>query len=229
MKKTLQQSLALSLAASLAAVPYFLFLTSAFPDGGYPSAFMDPRRLILHQTLILFFICSICCVTGLSLARRYNLPGLGALRDIRTVLPALLVGGASFIVVSYLVHDRFLLVVSPASYPDSLLLAALLPFKKALTEEVILRLGFLTFCMGLFKNKIAAVTSSSLIAVLFSLPYVDFIGLRVTADYIIVSGMLLTFVTNLVLGWLFVTRGLTSSMTFGFIVGLKYIPIAVMS
>ena len=126
------------------------------------------------------------------------------------------------IALSYFLFDRFFFKLSPASYPKNLLYLVSFPLKAAFTEEVILRFSLVTIGMGIFRSKVAGVVLSSVIAALFTLKYFQVVGIGIRLDYLIVTPLLLSFFANLILGYLFVSRGLLYSMALNFLFGMKY-------
>jgi hypothetical protein len=63
----------------------------------------------------------------------------------------------------------------------------------------------------------------SAVASLLTVKYFEFIGIPFTLDSFYVLYLLLSFVGNIILGWLFVTRGLVYAMALKFVIGCKYL------
>ena len=72
-------------------------------------------------------------------------------------IPMLLFFGVTMAFLSYILFDRFFVDISPNSYPKGVLYLISFPFKNAFADEIILRLCFLTICIGLLKKRIAAI------------------------------------------------------------------------
>ena len=97
-----------------------------------------------------------------------------------------------------------------------------IPLKDAFTEEVILRLCMVTLGVGLLKSKRGGVILVSAVAPLLTIKYFHFVGIEVGLNYLFITQLLLSFVANLVLGYLFVTHGLLYAMALKFVFGMKY-------
>lgn len=216
------QSSVLALCCTLAALPYFhLLMKAAAEKGQFPEGF-GYREFLFAELFLLFILCLLSAVIGFAFSKRFGLPGFGEWSTLRKHLPALLVLGGFLIALSYFLFDRYFATLSPASYPRSLWLLLFLPLKGALTEETILRLCLVTICVGLFRHKLYGVLVASAVASLFTWKYFQFMGVAVGFNYLFTVQMLLAFLVNLVLGYLFVTEGLTHAMALKFILGLKY-------
>ncbi len=224
-KEVLKKSFFFSLIATLVSIPYFQYLIKAFPESIHMAA-EDLTGILALQLFLLFFLCFICSFTGFILSKKHNLPGMGTFKGLKKFLPVLIPVGVSAAVFSYFIFDRYMLYISPRSYPDGVFYIIFFLLKNAIAEELILRLGILTLCIGLFKNKTAGIIITSFIAVLFSFSYLDFIGLTFGLNYILISGVIVTFIINLILGYVFVKRGLISSAFLRLVLGIKYIIIA---
>jgi len=223
MRDVLVKSLALAVFSTIFAAPYFHYLISEvslggrFPEGFHFSAFL------LTQLFILFVLCLLSAMVGLSFFRRYELPGFGQRRRFIRALPFLFLLGAAMTVLSYFLFDRFFFKISPVSYPKDVVYLVSFTFKGALTDEVILRLCFVTICVGILQHKGAGVVLASVIASMFTIKYYNFIGISPAISYLFVTQLLLSFTVNLFLGHLFVTRGLLYAMAFKFFYALKYV------
>ena len=172
---------------------------------------------------LLFLLCLLSAVIGFSFSKRFGLPGIGVWRNLSGHLPALLILGAAIIALSYWVFDRRFAVVSPISYPKDALSLLCIPFKGALTEETVLRLCVVTLCVGFLRSKIRGVIAASAFASLFAWKYFQFVGVAVGFNYLFMAHLGLSFLVNLVLGYLFVREGLIYAMALKFILGIKYV------
>ena len=125
--------------------------------------------------------------------------------------------------VSYFLFDRYFFEVSPLSYPKDVLYLVSLPFKGAFTDEVILRLCLVTLSVGLLKRKGAGVVLASAVASFFTIKYFIFMGISCGLNYLFIVQLILSFAANLLLGYLFVTRGLLYAMALKFLFGMKQV------
>jgi hypothetical protein len=223
MRSVAIRSSALALCATLAALPYLhLLATAALEKGRFPKGF-EYWEFLFTQLLLLFILCLLSAVIGFSFSKRFGLPGFGSWRKLLQHLPLLLSLGAFLIALSYVVFDRRFVLVSPKSYPSDPIHLLLLPLKGALTEETILRLCLVTLCVGFLRRKISGVVAASTIGALFTWKYFQFIGAAVGFNTLFTAQMVLAFIVNVVLGYLFVTEGLIYAITLKFILGLKYV------
>jgi hypothetical protein len=168
-------------------------------------------------------ICFLSSVVGFSFYQRRGLPGFGDKNHFVRSIPLLLALGALMTILSYLLFDRYFIRLSPSSYPTNLLYLVSFPFKAAFTEEVILRFSLVTIGVGILRSKMAGVVLAAAIATLFTLKYFQFVGISVGFNYLIVTQLLLAFTANLILGYLYVSRGLIYAMALNFLFGMKYL------
>jgi hypothetical protein len=219
----LAKSLALAIAATLFTLPYFHYLISeiSYRQGLTQSA--DSFIILLTQLLLLFILTFLSAMVGFSFSNRYKLHGLGDPRALVSSLPLMVAGGAVITGLSYFFFDRFFFEISPASYPRDTLFLLSYPFKRALTDEIILRFCLVTIAVGLFKSKSAGVIFVSAFAAIATVKYFHFIDLPVGLNTIFFTQLFIGFWVNLLLGYLFVARGLLYSMSLGFIFGMKYL------
>ena len=108
------------------------------------------------------------------------------------------------------------------SYPKNPLYLVSFPFKSAFTEEVILRFALVTIGVGIFRSRVAGVILGSAAATFFTLKYFQFMGIGFHSNYLIITQLSLSFGANLILGYLFVSRGLLYAMALNFLLGMKY-------
>ena len=222
MGQVMVKSSILAICSTVFAVPYFHHLVFLSPRMAPLALRLGLRGFLVMELSLLFILCLLCATVGFSFSERRQLPGLGDKTGLIESFPRILLLGAVMTALSYLLFDRFFYRLSPASYPDNLLYLASFPFKAAFTEEVILRAGLVTIAVGIVRNKMAGVVLASAAAALFTLKYFQFIGMGFRLNYIFVTHMILSFLANLVLGYLFVTRGLLYSMALNFLLGMRY-------
>jgi hypothetical protein len=218
----LAKSLALAIASTLFTLPYFHYLISEIPYRQRLPQGADSIIILLTQLLLLFILTFLSAMVGFSFSNRYKLHGLGDPRALVSSLPLVVAGGAVITVLSYYFFDRFFFEISPASYPRNPLFLLSYPFKRAFTDEIILRFCLVTIAVGLFKSKSAGVILVSAFAAIATIKYFHFIGLPVGLNTIFLTQLIICFLANLLLGYLFVARGLIYSMSLGFIFGMKY-------
>ncbi len=171
MHGVLLKSFILSVSAALLTLPYFYYLTSVISDKGHFTKDIGSSELIFTQLLLLFILCFLSSIIGLSFSKRYDLPDFGDTGDFVRTIPILFALALLIITLSFFLFDRYFYGISPASYPNDLLCLISLPFKGALAEELILRLCLVTLGVGLFRNKTAGVLLVSVVASIFSLKY----------------------------------------------------------
>jgi hypothetical protein len=223
MRGVLSKSLALASASALFTLPYFHYLISEISYRQRLPQNNDAFIILLTQLLLLFILTFLSSMVGFSFSNRYKLHGLGDPRALVSTLPLVVAGGAVITALSYFFFDRFFFEISPASYPRAPLFLWTYPFKRAFTDEIILRFCLVTIAVGLFKSKSAGVILISAFAALATVKYFHFIGLPVGLNTIFLTQLFIGFLANLLLGYLFVARGLLYSMSLGFIFGMKYL------
>jgi hypothetical protein len=226
MRRVMVKSSALAILATLFTLPYFHYLIFSVPDEGRFLKGINPWDLLLTQLFLLFIVCFLSATVGFSFSKRFALPGFGDPRRFIPSIPFLLMVGGGMIGASYLLFDRYFLEVSPVSYPKDALYLISLPLKGAFTDEIILRLCLVTLGVGLLKRRGAGVILVSALAPLFSMKYFHFIGMESGLNYLFITHFLLSFLANLLLGYLFVAHGLLYSMALRFLFGMKYLAVA---
>jgi len=222
MRWVLVKSFALATACTIFTLPYFHYLTFVVLDKVGSSKGLPPNSFLFTQLFLLFVVCLLSAVVGFSFSERFGLPGFGDHKRFFRSVPALLVIGGAVITLSCFLFDRYFFEVSPVSYPKDFLYLMSIPLKDAFTEEVILRLCMVTLGVGLLKSKRGGVIFVSAVAPLLTIKYFHFMGIEVGLNYLFITQLLLSFVGNLVLGYLFVTHGLLYSMALKFLFGMKY-------
>jgi hypothetical protein len=216
------KSAVLTVLAAGSAAGYFHYLVFVVSGGAAPAG-RDPWGFITLELVLLAFVLFLSALIGFSFSERLDLPGFGKVRGFLTALPVLIVGGIALVALSYLVFDRYYFTIAPVSFPRETVYLVAIPFKAALADETILRLGLVTIGVGLTKSKGAGVVLMSAVSTLFTVKYLEFIGMPFALDHFYVVYLLLSFLGNIMFGWLFVTRGLLYSMALKFVIGCKYL------
>jgi hypothetical protein len=219
------QAMCLTLISLAAAVPYVQYLLDTAVGRGMLGK-ETASNVFMTDLLLLVLLLFLSSLVGLSFAPRYRLPGLGISRRIARDLPLLVLGGLVLAAVSFVLFDRYFYAVSPGSYPTSPLMLVCLPLKGAFADEVILRLGILTVAVGLLKHRGAGVILMAALAALMSLRYFQFLGMSLGVNYIMIAHLSLSFAGNLVMGYLYVHRGLAHAMILKVIYGCRYLAVA---
>lgn len=220
------RSLLLGLLATLFTLPYFHFLifSTHRPEEAFPA--VNPWKLLAGQASLLFLICVLSVMVGLSFAARLGLPGLGNVRATALEWKRFALIGFVLGAVSFITFDQWFVRIAPAAYPVDLAVLLSLPFKMALTEEIILRLCMVTLAVGVFRIKWAGVLAVALAAPFLAFKSIRFFGLEEISGALVVVHLLLSFAANLVLGIIFITHGLFSCLIVKFAFALKYFVVA---
>lgn len=221
-REVILKSAALAFLATLLAIPYFYFLLFDFPRKSGLSEFGDAYAILWGQTAMIFIVCMLSALAGSVFTKRLDLPGLGIGRRWLNEWPYLVAGGLVLMLIIYLTFDRYFYSVSPASYPDLSLYMVLLPLKGAFTEELILRYGLVTIAAGICRNRYGGAALVSGFATILSLKYFEFAGIPLEWNYVCIMQLILSFTANLILGTVFVTRGLFSAMTVKLMLEMRY-------
>ena len=219
-----RRSLLLGAAATLSALPYFHFLVFSAPRTG--AGVTDSWALLAGQASLLLLVCVLSAMVGLSFASRRDLPGLGDPVRLREEWKGLALIGAVLGAVSFILFDQWFARISPGAYPQGPVVLLSIPFKTALTEEIILRLCMVTIAVGVFRRNWAGVLVIALLAPLLGFKSLRFLGLENVSTALIAVQLLLSLLSNLILGAVFVSRGLLSCLVVKFVFGLKYPAVA---
>ncbi|GEM_PF-969802 len=227
-REVVVKSLSLSLLAMLFTIPYFYYLVVAVPAEIGSTENQGVWLFLVIELFMLFVLLFLSSVIGLSFSKRYDLPGFGDVKKFLKSIPILFVIGIVMIAVSFFFFDRFYFELSPQSYPGEYKYLLTLPFKGALTDEIILRLGMTTIAVGLLRHKEAGVVLVSALSAFLVIKYNEFVGIPLQFDYLLISQLFLSFGANFLLGYLFVRYGLLFAMGLKFIFGLKYIVVTLL-
>jgi hypothetical protein len=219
----LLKSSIISLLSCLVTIPYFYYIIFNVSHSTVYKAMPDPWALLFIELFLLFVICLLSSTVGLIFVKRYGLPGLWDEKPSFNSMLFLFLIGCTMIFASYFIFDRHFLLISPISYPKDVFYILTFPLKGALTEEVILRLGMVTIGCGLVKNKMASVFVVSIVASILYSQYFDFIGENLKTNNLHITQALITLTGNVILGYLFISKGLVYSMALKFVFGLKYL------
>ncbi len=223
MSGIVNKSLVLAFLSVFFTIPWFHYLIFLAPEKALLPMIPNPNAVLTAELLLLFVICFLSSMTGFIFSKRAGLPGFGTAENWMHSLPLLVFLGFGMIVCSWLLFDRHFIQISPVSYPDHPAYLLFFPLKGALTDEIIMRFCLLTICIGLLRRRLAGIFIVSLFASLLTLKYFRFIGISPGFNYLFLMQMLLSFVSNFLLGYVYVTRGLLSSMTLKLIFGAKYV------
>jgi hypothetical protein len=224
--RVVREASLLTIFALIAAFPYIRYLLDIAVGRGMLGA-ETASVVFVTDLFLLGVLLFLCGLVGLSFAPRHRLPGLGLTKQVARDLPLVIFGGLALAVVTFFLFDRYFYDVSPVSYPTSILMLVCLPVKGAVTDEVILRLGMLTLAVGLLKQRDAGVMLVAGLAALMSLRYFQFLGIQMGFNYMVIVHLLISFVGNLALGYLYVRRGLMHAMIFKAVYGTRYLAAAV--
>lgn len=222
MRGVLLKAFPLALLCTLFTAPYFHHLLFLSPVKSALTLKFELKGFLGLQLFLLFIICLLSSMVGFSFSKKLALPGIGDWQHFKGTASYLLLLGVVITILSYHVFDRYFYQISRASYPTDALYLMTYPLKAAFTDEVILRLCFVTLAVGMFRNKVAGVVLVSGVASIFTIKYFQFMGLDFQFNYLCITQILLSFGSNLLLGYLFVTRGLLYSMALHFLLGMKY-------
>jgi hypothetical protein len=216
------KSTILTLCAAGSAVGYFHYLVFVVsPGAAVPGG--DPWTFLAIELVMLAFVLFLSALVGFSFSVRLDLPGFGQMREFLRALPIIIAGGIILVGISYVAFDRWFFAIAPISFPKETAYLVAFPFKAALADETILRLGLVTIGVGLTKDKAAGVILMSAVSTLLTVKYFEFIGIPFALDHFYIVYLLLSFLGNIMQGWLFVTKGLAYSMALKFVIGCKYL------
>lgn len=226
-ERVVLQAMILTVIALLAVIPYIRYLLETAMGRG-KMGLEAASGVFVTDLLLLGILLFLCSLVGLSFSPRYHLPGLGLSKRLVHDTPLLVFGGLVLAALTFFLFDRYFYVISSGSYPTSPLMLFSLPVKGAVTDEVILRLGMLTLAVGLLKHRGAGVILIAALASLMSLRYFQFLGIPLGLNYVIVAHLVLSFLGNLVLGYLYVSRGLMHAMILKAVYGSRYLAVALL-
>lgn len=224
-RSALGWSLVLGSAATVAIIPHFHYLLFARPDSPWSVKGAEIWRFLFGQTVLVFLVTVLSCLIGFAFSRRLGLPGLGKTATVKRDFKWIACLGTVLSLVSLIGFDIWFIKVLPAAYPDSAWYLLSIPVKGALTEELILRFCMVTLAVGILKSKWAGVFVISILAPFLSLKFFRFVGVEGLPAGLLTIQFLLSFVSNMLLGMVFVTRGLFSCMMLKFFCNLKYVAI----
>ena len=220
------KSSALAVSSIIVTLPYFHYMIFIVQGQDRFTGYTSPWRFLFAELFLLFIICFLSSMVGFSFSKRYALPGLGDLRGFTDALPPLLIWASVMVFLSYFLFDRYFIELSPISYPKGRFYLIFFPFQGAFTDEIILRFCLVTISVGLFRDKWRGIVFVSVLSSLFTLKYFNFVGVKLDFGFLFLAQLFLSFFSNLLLGYFFVTRGLIYSMALKFMFGMKYIVVS---
>lgn len=226
LKTVMSRSAGLASVSALVAAPYLYYLVFVLSDSVSLSLRQNLERLFLSEFILLYLILFFSCAAGFSFHKRRDIPDLLAFQHPLKAIPLLLVSGIGLAWLSYLLFDQHFYRISPSSYPTDLLYLIMFPLKEAVTEEVILRFCGVTLCVGILGKKGAGIILASFFGALLTLKYFQFIRISPDATRIFIVHFSLSFGVNLLLGYLYVTKGLLYAVILKFFFGMKYAMVA---
>lgn len=218
------KSLGLAALCTLFTIPYFKHLLFVSFKARDPVAMpLDFNGVLITQSFILFVVCFLSAMAGFLFSKRLGLPGFGDPGRFGKTAPLLF--GTALVMgsLTYLLFDRYFFHISPATYPNDLLYLFAYPYKIAFTNEVVLRFCFVTLAIGILKHKTAGVILVSGIASLLTLKYIQFLDIGRSFSHLFLIQLVISFFVNLILGYLYVTRGLIYSMALHFLFGTRLV------
>lgn len=212
----------LSLICTLFTIPSFHhMLVESMQSDPAPVFKYDYRLVLMMELFMLFFTCFLSSVSGFSLRQKYDLPEIWDYGHLKKWFPVLILTGIGMGGMTFFLFDRHFYFISPESYPSSPLYVISRPFKLAFTNEVILRFGLVTILVGLFKNKIVAVTLVSLFASFLTMKYFRFMGIDYPYNDFFQIQFFISFTANFLLGLCYIKLGLFYSMALHFLFGWR--------
>ncbi|GEM_PF-2318650 len=229
----LRNGLLLGIVTALAAFPYLFHQSMgawSAPIARDWGVGGEAGTIFAFEFSLLLGVIFMCSIIGVFLSERYNLPGFGKARDAYQIAyrygaPALLFG----LVVGWLLHDRTFYQVVPAEtgidlYPRNVLWSVALLLNVSVMKEMVFRFGVLTLAAGLFRGRrpILAVVLTAVFAASFSvreLLFVDYARLDAQVWYCVIW----SFISNIILGMVFVRKGLLSSMSLRACVDMRFV------
>ena len=217
------KSSALAVSSIIVTLPYFHYMVFIIQGQDHFAEYTSPWRFLLAELFLLFIICFLSSMVGFSFSKRYELPGVGDLRGFSDALAPLLFWASVMVFLSYFFFDRYFIELSPISYPEDGFYLIFFPLQGAFTDEIILRFCLVTICVGLFRDKWRGIIFVSALASFLTLKYFNFVGVKLDFGFLFLVKFFLSFLSNLLLGYFFVTRGLIFSMALKFMFGMKYI------
>ena len=229
----LRKALWLTAFASVTAFPYIFYQTMgpwAEPIARDWGVKGESGTIFSFQFSLLIAVGFLCCVIGFFLSERYNLPGLGDIRETNRAVYRwggwAAIGG---LIVGWVLHDRtFYRVVSSGLgielYPRSVLWSAALVLYTSIMKEIIFRFGMLTLMAGLFRGRFnyLAVILTTVFAAAFSLREFQFVDYPKLDIYIFLA-VAWSLVSNAVSGVVFIKKGLWPTIAIRACMDSRYI------
>jgi hypothetical protein len=207
----------------LAGAPYLYYLSAIAQRAGVGARLrtVSVQDLLTSDFSLLVLLLAMTSLVGCFLSRRYQLPGLGTLRDLRRAAAPVLVGGLALGAATYLLFGRRFATLVPGYYPTSVVWALVLPFKAALVEEPVARFGMMTILAGLVRRPWAANLAQAVFFTALNLKTLAFFG--VAPGALAYAGLALTFAAHLGFGAMYARYGLVAAAATHFVVDLKFV------
>ncbi|MDI6704592.1 MAG: hypothetical protein QME40_07990 [bacterium] len=158
---------------------------------------------------------------GFAWSEKYGLSGLGSLQGIKEGWWRLLIFGVIIATITYLIFDRYFFNKGRGYYPHNLFWALSIPLNSFFFKETI-RFGMIALSQRLIRNLPLSIFIVSLFFVSLSLKSFAFIGFRLSWNYLLITGLVLTMIINLILGYIYAKKGLLQSAFLHVIIDLRF-------
>lgn len=187
-------------------------------------------RLALSQSFMVFCLAFMSSLIGFIYAEKLRLPGLGKAADIRVWLPGGLAAGLIFTPISYILLDREVIRLIPGIHPSSLSWTLPVMLAGAFCQEVIIRFGLLTIALYLWNRWTEkgrpwpAIALISAFGATGSWLLISRLGIAGGLSHSqIMTMVVLSFLTQWILGEVYVKKGLSASICVHLGLSAKYL------
>ncbi|MEW6095346.1 MAG: hypothetical protein AB1567_02290 [bacterium] len=181
--------------------------------------------LVIHDVWYIFIATFLCGVCGFGWSKKYGLCGFGSFLDFKKDWLKLLIIGGVIGILSYQFFDKPFKSIAPYYYPTNPIWALTIPINSAFFIETI-RFGMVSLVQRLIKNVHFANFSIAFFFAIVGLKSFIFIGLDFNWSALAIACFTFTVLLNIVLGYIFIKKGLISTIFVHLVADLKFVVLA---
>ena len=183
---------------------------------------------LLKEALSLLFLLILCSYCGFAFSKRNGLPGMVGLKELKDYgLKYYFPGAFSLVILSYFIFDRFFMIEAPQYFPKIWYWALTIPFASAFLEETVFRFGMLTVLVGGIRRWLHPLWANFAVSLFYALVMTKktfgFVDIPIELNWLGITGLLGSFLTCFLLGWIYIKKGLIPAIFLHFCLSCKYL------
>lgn len=226
-RESANKGLILSQICVIASLPYYYYMYFIGMREIILKTFLPKHLpyLMIFDVWYVFIVTFLCGLCGFAWSKKYGLCGFGSFLDFKKHWLKLLIIGGLIGVISYYFFDKPFRSMAPSYYPTNPLWALIIPINSAFFQETI-RFGMISLVQRLVKNAHFANCSIAFFFAIVGIKSFIFVGLNFNWSVLSINCFIFTVLLNIVLGYIFIKKGLISTIFVHLVVNLKFLFLA---